>query len=102
MILEKFFFARVFNQNKKFFSLVMSPFFGIILTKAWIFMSSQISYKDNKNRIKKKLSFFEGGHQLEKLEFALAIAQTNGDEKKSIVLRKKIVELGGNVEEPGT
>ena len=65
-------------------------------------MSSQISYKDNKNRIKKKLSFFEGGHQLEKLEFALAIAQTNGDEKKSIVLRKKIVELGGNVEEPGT
>ena len=80
----------------------MSPFVGIILFKAWIFMSSQISYKDNKNRIKKKLSFFEGGHQLEKLEFALAIAQTNGDEKKSIVLRKKIVELGGNVEEPGT
>ena len=83
-------------------SLVMSPFVGIIVFKAWIFMSSQISYKDNKNRIKKKLSFIEGGHQLEKLEFALAIAQTNGDEKKSIVLRKKIVELGGNVEEPGT
>ena len=62
----------------------MSPFVGIILIKAWIFMSSQISYKDNKNRIKKKLSFYEGGHQLEKLEFALAIAQTNGDEKKSI------------------
>ena len=41
-------------------------------------------------------------HQLEKLEFALAIAQTKGDEKKSISLRKKIVELGGNVEEPGT
>ena len=84
------------------FPLVMSPFFGIILLKAGIFMSSQISYKDNKNRIKKKLSFFEGGHQLEKLEFALAIAQTKGDKKKSIVLRKKIVELGGNVEEPGT
>ena len=65
-------------------------------------MSSQISYKDNKNHIKKKLSFIEGGHQLEKLELALAIAQTKGDEKKSIVLRKKIVELGGNVEEPGT
>ena len=47
-------------------------------------MSPQISFKDNKNRIKKKLSFFEGGHQLEKLEFALAIAQTQGDEKKSI------------------
>ena len=65
-------------------------------------MSSQISYKANRSRIKKKLSFFEGGHQLEKLEFALAIAQTNGDEKKSIILRKQIVELGGNVEEPGT
>ena len=65
-------------------------------------MSSEISYKANKNRIKKKLSFFEGGHQLEKLEFALAIAQTRGDEKKSLLLRKKIFELGGNVEEPGT
>ena len=65
-------------------------------------MSSKISYKSNNSRIKKKFSFFEGGHQLEKLEFALAIAQTKGDEKKSISLRKKIVELGGNVEEPGT
>ena len=84
------------------FSSPNVPFVGIILLKALIFMSSQITYKDNKNRIKKKLSFFEGGHQLEKLEFALAIAQTKGDEKKSIILRKKIVELGGNVEEPGT
>ena len=65
-------------------------------------MSSQISYKDNINRIKKKLSFIECGHQLEKLEFALAIAQSKGDQKKSIVLRKQIVELGGNIEEPGT
>ena len=65
-------------------------------------MSSQISYKTNKSRIKKRLSFIEGGHQLEKLEFALAIAQTKGDQKKSIILRKKIVELGGNIEEPGT
>ena len=65
-------------------------------------MSPQISYKDNKNSLKKKLSFIEGGHQLEKLEFALAIAQTKGDEKQSILLRKKIVELGGNAEEPGT
>ena len=47
-------------------------------------MSSQISFRDNKSCIKKKLSFFEGGHQLEKLEFALAIAQTKGDEKKII------------------
>ena len=65
-------------------------------------MASQVSYKSNKNPIKKKLSFFEGGHQLEKLEFALAIAQTKGDDEKSLVLRKKIVELGGNIEEPGT
>ena len=64
-------------------------------------MSSQISYKANKSRIKKKLSFFEGGHQLEKLEFALAIAQTNGM-KKIHNSSKKIVELGGNIEEPGT
>ena len=65
-------------------------------------MASQVSYKSNKNPIKKKLSFFEGDHQLEKLEFALAIAQTKGDDEKSLVLRKKIVELGGNIEEPGT
>ena len=65
-------------------------------------MSSQTTFKDSKKRIKKKLSFIEGGHQLEKLEFALAIAQTRGDEKKSNVLKKKIFELGGNVEEPGT
>ena len=65
-------------------------------------MAQQISYRGSKNPIKKKLSFFEGGHQLEKLEFALAVAQTKGDEEKSQSLRKKIVELGGNIEEPGT
>ena len=65
-------------------------------------MASQIFYKDNKNPIKKKLSFYEGGHQLEKLEFALAVAQTKGDQEKSLILKKKIVELGGNIEEPGT
>ena len=63
----------------------MSTFIGIIVIKALILMSSQISYKANRSRIKKKLSFFEGDHQLEKLEFALAIAQTKGDEKKSII-----------------
>ena len=65
-------------------------------------MASQVSFKRIKNPIKKKLSFVEGGHQLEKLEFALAIAQTKGDQEKSMTLRKKILELGGNVEEPGT
>ena len=67
-----------------------------------IIMASKITYKRIKNPINKKLSFVEGDHHLEKLEFALAIAQTKGDKKKSLTLRKKIVELGGNVEEPGT
>jgi len=71
-----------------------------LLTVAYHQLSKRKS--DEETSIKKKLSFIEGGHQLEKLEFALAIAQTRGDENKSIVLRKKIVELGGNVEEPGT
>ena len=44
----------------------------------------------------------EGGHQLEKLEFALAVAITRGDEQRSDQLRARIAELGGNREEPGT
>ncbi len=47
-------------------------------------------------------SFHEGGHDLEKLEFALAIAQTRGDQIRSASLRAQIADLGGNVEEPGT
>ena len=78
------------------------PFSWHNIKKALFVMVSQISYRANKNPIKKKLSFFEGGHQLEKLEFALAVAQTNGDEEKSLALKEKIIELGGNVEEPGT
>ena len=65
-------------------------------------MASQISYAGNKNPIKKKLSFFEGGHQLEKLEFALAVAITRGDRSRSDQLRAQIADLGGNIEEPGT
>ena len=65
-------------------------------------MSSKLAYKGKNSQIKKRFSFIEGGHQLEKLEFALAVAQTRGDCEKSEILRKKIVELGGNVEEPGT
>ena len=65
-------------------------------------MTSKISYQGKRNQIKKKFSFIENGHQLEKLEFALAVAQTKGEGEKSAILRKKIVELGGNVEEPGT
>ena len=65
-------------------------------------MASPISFSEKKNSIKKKLSFIEGGHQLEKLEFALAVAQTKGDQEQSLILKKKIVALGGNAEEPGT
>ena len=44
----------------------------------------------------------EGGHQLEKLEFALAVAITRGDQARERLLREQIDALGGNVEEPGT
>ncbi|WP_137024840.1 hypothetical protein [Synechococcus sp. UW179A] len=46
--------------------------------------------------------YIEGGHQLEKLEFALAVAITRGDRARSDQLRAQIAELGGNIEEPGT
>nr|WP_254939943.1 hypothetical protein [Cyanobium sp. Morenito 9A2] len=45
---------------------------------------------------------FDGGHQLEKLEFALAVAITRGDQYRSDQLRAQIAALGGNREEPGT
>lgn len=44
----------------------------------------------------------EGEHQLEKLEFALAVALTRGDVQRSEQLRRQIETLGGNREEPGT
>ncbi len=44
----------------------------------------------------------EGDHQLEKLEFALAVALTRGDVQRSQALRDQIAALGGNREEPGT
>lgn len=44
----------------------------------------------------------EGEHQLEKLEFALAVALTRGDLPRSQQLREAIAALGGNAEEPGT
>ena len=50
----------------------------------------------------KRKAFYEGDHQLEKLEFALAISQTRGDETRSDLLRAQIADLGGNIEEPGT
>ena len=46
--------------------------------------------------------FLEGGHQLEKLEFTLAIAEARGDQLRCSTLRDRIADLGGNSEEPGT
>jgi len=44
----------------------------------------------------------ERDHQLEKLEFALAVAITRGDGARIQTLRDQIAALGGNCEEPGT
>lgn len=46
--------------------------------------------------------YAESGHQLEKLEFALAVAITRGDRDRITQLRDQIAALGGNREEPGT
>jgi hypothetical protein len=46
--------------------------------------------------------YADGGHQLEKLEFALAVAITRGDQQRVDQLRDQIADLGGNREEPGT
>jgi hypothetical protein len=46
--------------------------------------------------------YIEGGHQLEKLEFALAIAITRGDQTRATQLRHQIEALGDRGEEPGT
>ena len=46
--------------------------------------------------------FVEGGYQLEKLEFALALAEARGDQHRCCQLRDRIADLGGNAEEPGT
>ncbi|MEB3333045.1 MAG: hypothetical protein VKI83_11205 [Synechococcaceae cyanobacterium] len=44
----------------------------------------------------------EGDHQLEKLEFALAVARSRGDHSRCEMLWQAIEGLGGNLEEPGT
>jgi hypothetical protein len=46
--------------------------------------------------------YSESGHQLEKLEFSLAVAMTRGDSQRIDQLRAQIAALGGNREEPGT
>ena len=60
--------------------------------------------RENKqlDKDKKNLSLLERktrSQQIEFLNFALAVAQTKGDEEKSKIYRQKILELGGNVDE---
>lgn len=45
---------------------------------------------------------WEREHQLEKLQFALAIAISRGRQERIQVLRSQIAALGGDGEEPGT
>ena len=49
-----------------------------------------------------KSALIEKDHLLEKLEFALAISQSNGDKEKSDEIRNRIKQIGFNYEEPGT
>ena len=44
----------------------------------------------------------ESDHQIEKLEFALAVAVGQGDQQRISDLRRRIAALGENREEPGT
>jgi len=48
------------------------------------------------------ITFSEQGHQLEKLEFALALAVSEGCHDKAHHLRSCIEALGDHGEEPGT
>lgn len=41
-------------------------------------------------------------HQLEKLQFALAVAFSRGSQERIQALQARIAELGGEGEEPGT
>ena len=66
------------------------------------FNSSKASTTIQGLTISKRSGFVEGGHQLEKLEFALALAEARGDQSRCSTLRDLIADLGGNAEEPGT
>ncbi len=49
-----------------------------------------------------KYSLLEKDHQLEKLEFALAISRTLGDNIRSDQIKDQIEKIGLTYEEPGT
>tara|TARA_B100000579_G_C22828048_1_gene854340 strand:+ start:1050 stop:1262 length:213 start_codon:yes stop_codon:yes gene_type:complete len=65
--------------------------------------SSFIS-KNNSSSVKvsKKKAFYEENHMLEKLEFALAISESKGDQDQSDIIRSKILRIGEDLREPGT
>ena len=65
--------------------------------------SSETVASSMPSRILESRSGFEDrGHQLEKLQFSLAIALMRGDSERSEALKQQIAERGGNAEEPGT
>ncbi len=67
--------------------------------------TSGSDFDSGPHRVKSNLTrkaFCEGGHHLEKLEFALAVAETRGDHLRAASLRSEIAAMGGNIEEPGT
>tara|TARA_Y100001968_G_C19363525_1_gene721150 strand:- start:171 stop:326 length:156 start_codon:yes stop_codon:yes gene_type:complete len=47
-------------------------------------------------------SLIEKVHQVEKLEFALALSQSIGDQIRSDQIKDQIEKIGFNYEEPGT
>ncbi|WP_187152549.1 hypothetical protein [Prochlorococcus marinus] len=47
-------------------------------------------------------SIIERDYQLEKLEFALAISQSNGDKIRSDIIKDQIEKIGFIFQEPGT
>lgn len=66
----------------------------------YLFRNPKIFFIADDDRTRKRNErIYQVPHLSEKLEFALAIAQNKGDEKRSIILKKKIVELERNVEE---
>ena len=65
-------------------------------------VTSSVGHASGPARRPARGSSCEGDHQLEKLEFALAVALTRGDQSRSQQLREAIAALGGNAEEPGT
>ena len=66
----------------------------------YLFRNPKIFFIADEDRTRKRNErIYQVPHLSEKLEFALAIAQNKGDEKRSMILKKKIVELERNVEE---